>query len=90
MAPAKRKQRRPTEHGECDDLAKPSGTNTDRKRSGPVHGGRYVSKAIQLSERRDGMAFSLRVNFDPARTPENTRLKIIAALETVLSKLRKR
>ena len=59
-----------------------------RARSGPVAGGRYVTGALQLRERKDGGGFSLRLNFDRERTPLESRQKIIITLESILKRLR--
>lgn len=60
----------------------------DRKRSGAVAGGRYVSGAIQFRDHGD--SFNLRVNFDPVRTPPESREKIIVTLQEIISRLRSR
>jgi ParB/RepB/Spo0J family partition protein len=57
-----------------------------RKPSGPIAGGRYVRQAIQLRE--TSQAFSLRLNFHPERTPQETKEKMIETLENLLKRLR--
>lgn len=59
-----------------------------RKASGPVAGGRFVSGAIKYRETK-GKAWSLKVNFDPERTPPDTKTAIIKRLESVLQILQK-
>lgn len=56
-----------------------------RQASGPVAGGRYVDGAIQIKQ--SGARFSLRLNFDPQRTPPATKTKIIDALRAIIQKL---
>lgn len=56
-----------------------------RQASGPVAGGRYVEGAIQI--KNSGARFSLRLNFDPQRTPPATKTKIIDTLRVIIQKL---
>jgi ParB family chromosome partitioning protein len=59
-----------------------------RRQSGPLPGGRSVAQTFHFRERRDGKAFSLRVNFDAEKTPPGTREEIIRKLEAILVRLR--
>lgn len=60
-----------------------------RKPSGPIPGGRFgPEKCMTFNERKDGKAFSLRLNVDYDRTPQASRQQIIKTLETILRKLR--
>jgi ParB/RepB/Spo0J family partition protein len=59
-----------------------------RKPSGPVHGGRYVMGAIQFRENQKTQAFSLRINFDPERTPSATKEELVRKLQEILNRLR--
>jgi len=60
---------------------------TGRKPSGALLGGRFVDGAIQLKRSEANGRFSLRINFDPERTPGDTKVKIIDTLRELLSKL---
>lgn len=59
-----------------------------RKPSGALSGGRYVQQAIQFRQNEKTGVMSLRVNFSPDRTPEESRQQIIRTLEDVLMKLK--
>jgi hypothetical protein len=52
-------------------------------------GGRYVDRAIEFRENSKVQSFSLRLNFDPIRTPADTRSEMIKTLESILDRLRK-
>lgn len=56
-----------------------------RDKSGPVAGGRFVEGAIQYKDR--GGAFSLRLNYDVARTPKETRTKILETLRSLIKRI---
>jgi|GEM_PF-5244964 len=58
-----------------------------RQKSGAVAGGRFVEGAIQFRNASENGSFSLRVNFDPQRTPADTRGKIIETLKGLLQRL---
>ncbi|MBX2989154.1 MAG: ParB/RepB/Spo0J family partition protein [Bdellovibrionaceae bacterium] len=60
-----------------------------RAPSGPVAGGRYGAQGcLTFNERKDGKAFSLRLNVDFERTPSESRTQIIKTLENILKKLK--
>ena len=58
-----------------------------RQKSGPISGGRFVEGAIQFRNTGESGRFSLRVNFDPERTPPETRGKIVDTLKALLQRL---
>ena len=58
-----------------------------RKPSGPIHGGRYNAGALQFRENKRTRAFSLRINFDPERTPADTRIALIKKLQEILARI---
>lgn len=60
---------------------------TSRGTAGPVLGGRYVGGAIQFRENEKTRAFSLRINFDPERTPVDTKVAVVKKLEEILKRL---
>jgi ParB family chromosome partitioning protein len=59
-----------------------------RQPSGALPGGRSISQAFQLRERRGGTAFSLRINFDAEKTAPETRADIISKLEAIVERLK--
>jgi ParB family chromosome partitioning protein len=58
-----------------------------RRPSGPSPGGRYVEGALQFRENERTRAFSLRINFDPDRTPADTKAAVVKKLEEILKRL---
>lgn len=68
-------------------FARASGDGAARKPSGPQPGGRFVDGAIQLKNTAASGRFSLRINYDPERTPSETRAKILETLKALVAKL---
>lgn len=60
---------------------------TSRKPSGPIQGGRYVTGAIHFRENEKTRAFSLRINYDPERTPPATKVELVRRLQDILRRL---
>jgi ParB/RepB/Spo0J family partition protein len=58
-----------------------------RKPSGPQPGGRFVEGAIQLKNTAASGKFTLRISYDPERTPKETRAKILETLKALVAKL---
>jgi len=58
-----------------------------RSSSGVIAGGRYVNGAIQLRNSGPNGRFSLRINFDPEKTPADTKIRILETLKELLRKL---
>ncbi|MCO5144394.1 MAG: ParB/RepB/Spo0J family partition protein [Oligoflexia bacterium] len=48
-----------------------------RKASGALPGGRFIHGAIRIKEHAKSGKFSLRINFDPERTPTETKAQIV-------------
>ncbi len=67
---------------------KTSSSKEVRKPSGAIAGGRFVAGAVQFRENSTNGSFSLRINFDPSRTPADTKQEIVRRLETLLSRLK--
>ena len=61
--------------------------NSKRKRSGPIPGGRSVDRVFQYKERRGGLAFTLRVNFDYEKTPSAGKVRLLDELKKIVRKL---
>ena len=59
-----------------------------RKPSGPIHGGRFVSGALQFKESAENQSFTLRISYCPTRTPAQSKAEIIRRLELVLKRLK--
>lgn len=55
-----------------------------RQSSGALPGGRAISQAVHFRERKDGTAFTLRVNFDKEMTVPETKAEIVRRLEEIL------
>lgn len=59
----------------------------ERESAGPMAGGRFVDRAIQLKDGASSGRFSLKINFDPDRTPAETRARIVDTLRKLLERL---
>lgn len=59
----------------------------ERRAASPQPGGRFVDGAIQLKNTAASGRFCLRVNYDPERTPAETRAKILETLRALVAKL---
>lgn len=69
-----------------EDSDKPT-VQEARKPSGPIPGGRAVERVIAYRERRQGQAFSLRVNFDFDKTTEGDRERLLKQLKDIIKKI---
>ena len=64
--------------------------SSSRKPSGPIPGGRSVERVVAYRERRQGQAFSLRVNFDFDKTSVGDRERLLKQLKDIVKKLESR
>jgi len=57
-----------------------------RARSGPIEGGRFVSDAFKMRERKNGVV-NLKLNYCPDRTPERSKLAMLESLRRLVERL---
>jgi ParB family chromosome partitioning protein len=72
---------------QAKSAASTPGTKPTRRPSGALPGGRAVAQAVSFRETTTG-GFTVRINFDPARTPPETRVDIVTRLEEILRRLK--